>query len=88
MAGEADALAAGLTGLSEGQREQAMTRWRLLAPHFEDGVPLARIAGQSGVGERTLQRWAGLYRAGVLSEPVVLLGFHRHLGETGHHDVR
>ena len=42
-----------------------MTRWRLLAPHFEDGVPLARIAGQSGVGERTLQRWAGRYRAGV-----------------------
>ncbi len=62
MAGEADALAAGLTGLSEGQREQAMTRWRLLAPHFEDGVPLARIAGQSGVGERTLQRWADRYR--------------------------
>ena len=44
------ALAAGLTGLSEGQREQAMTRWRLLAPHFQDGVPLAWIAGQSGVG--------------------------------------
>jgi hypothetical protein len=47
MAREADAPAAGLPGLSEGQREKAMTRWRLLAPHFEDGVPLARIAEQN-----------------------------------------
>jgi putative transposase len=30
-------------------------------------VPLARIAAQSGVGERTLQRWAGRYRAGGLA---------------------
>jgi len=58
MAGEADAPAVGLSRLTEGQREQAMTRWRLLAPHVEGGVPLARIAEQSGVGERTLQRWA------------------------------
>jgi hypothetical protein len=35
MAGEADAPAVGLSGLTEGQREQAMTRWRLLAPHVE-----------------------------------------------------
>jgi hypothetical protein len=33
-----------------------MNRWRLLASHFEKEVPLARIAAQSGVGERTLQR--------------------------------
>lgn len=40
-----------------------MTRWRLLAPHVEGGVPLARIAEHSGVGERTLQRWAARYRS-------------------------
>ena len=67
MAGEADAPTAGLSGLSEGQREQAMTRWRLIAPHFEDGVPLARIAEHSGAGERTLQRWAGRYRSAGLA---------------------
>jgi putative transposase len=44
-----------------------MTRWRLLAPHVEDGVPLARIAEHSGVGERTLQRWAGRYRSAGLA---------------------
>ncbi|HEY3732845.1 MAG TPA: Mu transposase C-terminal domain-containing protein [Streptosporangiaceae bacterium] len=67
MAREADAAAAGLTGLPEGQRVQAMSRWRVIAPHFEDGVPLARIAGESGTGERTLQRWAARYRAGGLA---------------------
>jgi putative transposase len=44
-----------------------MTRWRLLAPHFEDGVPLARIAEGGGPGVRTLQRWAARYRAGGLA---------------------
>jgi hypothetical protein len=67
VAGEADAPTAGLSGLPEGQRELAMTRWRLLAPHVEDGVPLARIAEHSGVGERTLQRWAGRYRSAGLA---------------------
>ena len=67
MAGEADAPAVGLSGLTEGQREQAMTRWRLLAPHVEGGVPLARIAEHSGVGERTLQRWAARYRSAGLA---------------------
>ena len=44
-----------------------MTRWRLLAPHVEGGVPLARIAEHSGVGERTLQRWAARYRSAGLA---------------------
>ena len=67
MAGEAGVPRAGLTGLSEGQREQAMTRWRLLAPHLEEGVPVARLAAHSGVAERTLQRWAARYRASGLA---------------------
>lgn len=42
-----------------------MARWRLLVPHLEDGVPLARIARQAGAAERTLQRWVAHYRAGL-----------------------
>jgi DNA invertase Pin-like site-specific DNA recombinase/transposase InsO family protein len=52
-----------LTGLSSGQREQAMARFAVLRPHLEDGVPLARAAGEAGVAVRTAQRWLARYRA-------------------------
>jgi len=52
-----------LTGLSSGQREQAMARFAVLRPHLEDGVPLARAAGEAGVAARTAQRWLARYRA-------------------------
>jgi putative transposase len=52
-----------LTALSEGQRSQALRRWRILRPHVEDALPLARAAADAGVPERTAQRWLARYRA-------------------------
>ena len=40
--------------------------WSLRA-HLEDGVPLTRVAAQSGIPHRTLQRWLARYRAGGLA---------------------
>jgi hypothetical protein len=54
-------------GLTEAQRDQAMARWQVLRPHIEDGVPVARLAGQCGVAGRTLQRWASRYRTDGLA---------------------
>jgi putative transposase len=56
-----------LTGLSEAQRSQALQRWRILRPHVEDAVPLARVAADADVPERTTQRWLARYRAGGLA---------------------
>lgn len=41
----------------------ALSRWSILQPHFEDDVPLAIIAYQDRVGERTLRRWKANYEA-------------------------
>lgn len=40
-----------------------MERHRRLRPHFEDGVPLARLAEAGGPSERTLRRWLASWRA-------------------------
>ena len=39
----------------------------MLRAHLEDGCPLARVAGEHGVPERTLRRWLAAYRAGGLA---------------------
>ncbi len=52
-----------LAQLDAPQREQAMARFAVLRPHLEDGVPLARAAGDAGVAVRTAQRWLARYRA-------------------------
>jgi hypothetical protein len=49
--------AAELAGLTQAQREQALARWRLLRAHLEDDCPLARVAAEEHVPERTLRRW-------------------------------
>ena len=70
MAGAADSADgshAGLSGLTPAQRDQALARWQVLRAHLEDGCPLARVAGQHGVPERTLRRWLAAYRAGGLA---------------------
>jgi putative transposase len=56
-----------LTGLNETQRSQALQRWRILRPHVEDAVPVARVAADADVPERTAQRWLARYRAGGLA---------------------
>ena len=48
-------------------RAEALRRWLVLRAHLEDGVPLARVAAQSGIPHRTLQRWLARYRAGGLA---------------------
>src|SRR5450755_2472571 len=40
-----------------------MARFAALRPHLQDGVPLARAAGDAGVAVRTAQRWLARYRA-------------------------
>ena len=44
-----------------------MDRYRLLRPHLEEGVPLARIAREHGVVLRTAQRWLRRYWADGLA---------------------
>jgi putative transposase len=48
--------------LTEDQRRAALGRFRILRPHLEEGVPLARIAQEHNLGLRTLSRWAANYR--------------------------
>src|SRR5690606_34950718 len=40
----------------------AMTRFAVLRPHVEDGVPLARAAETAGVPVRTARRWLARFR--------------------------
>ena len=51
-----------LAALSSGQREEAMTRFELLKPHLEEGVPLPRVASDAGIALRTAKRWLARYR--------------------------
>ncbi len=51
----------------EDGRAEAHRRWLALRAHLEDGVPLTRVAAQSGIPHRTLQRWLARYQAGGLA---------------------
>lgn len=51
-----------MTGLSDAVRETALARFRLLRPHLEEGMPLARLAREHGIVLRTAQRWLRRYR--------------------------
>ena len=52
----------GTAGLTEQERDLALGRFHILRPCLEDGVPLARVAEQNHLSERTLRRWAKDYR--------------------------
>jgi Homeodomain-like domain len=52
-----------LVSLGEAGRTKAHRRWLVLRAHLEDGVPLSRVAAQSGIPYRTLQPWLARYRA-------------------------
>jgi putative transposase len=56
-----------LATLSEADRAEAHRRWLVLRAHLEDRVPLTRVAAQSGIPHRTLQRWLARYQAGGLA---------------------
>lgn len=49
------------------QRQQALERFNLLKPFFEEGVTLTQIANQHNIALRTIQRWAALYHKHGLS---------------------
>jgi putative transposase len=55
-----------LASLPVDQRDEALRRWRLLQPHVEQGVPLARAAAAAGTPLRTAQRWLTRYSAAGL----------------------
>ena len=59
----------------------AQARWQVLRLHVEDQVPLARLARETGVGLRTLERWKARYRAhgfaGLEPPPRADAGTHR-----------
>jgi putative transposase len=51
-----------LTALSERERARALERFRLLRPHLQEGLPLARLVREHGVVLRTALRWLRRYR--------------------------
>src|SRR3972149_60080 len=51
-----------LTALTEGQRAEARERFHRWRPHVEEGVHLARLAGEQGLPLRTAQRWVAQYQ--------------------------
>jgi len=52
----------GTGGLTEQGRSLALGRFHIIRPCLEDGVPLARVAEQNHLSERTVRRWAERYR--------------------------
>ena len=57
-------------------------RWRVLRLHVEDGIPLAVLARETGVGLRTLSRWHARYRA--LGRDELIFVLTRHWKRLGH----
>lgn len=55
-----------LVSLSEIQRNEALKRFQIIQPFVEDLVPLPNIAVTSGLGLRTLRRWANDYKCNGL----------------------
>src|SRR5438270_8845679 len=51
-----------VTDLSEAQRVQAYTRFRIIRPALEDGVTQAQVARTHNVPASTVQRWVERYR--------------------------
>jgi putative transposase len=56
-----------LVELTEAERELAWSRWLVLAPTVEDGVPLTRSASHAGVPVSTARRWLARYRSAGLA---------------------
>jgi putative transposase len=78
-----------LSALSGSERGTALTRFRLLQPHLEGGVPLAQLARIHSLPLRTLQRWLHRYReqgvAGLARHSRTDQGTHRRVSDTLQH---
>ncbi|MFS0883090.1 Mu transposase C-terminal domain-containing protein [Metabacillus niabensis] len=68
-------MAHGLGSLNEKERQQAWSRYQILKPYIEDGIPLRSISEESKVSLRTLQRWYAGYKKdglfGLARKPVI-----------------
>jgi putative transposase len=51
-----------LSALPEATRARALSRFQVIRPFLENGIPLARIASEQGVNLRTVRRWVSAYR--------------------------
>jgi putative transposase len=51
-----------LSGISEAVRDLAMSRFRLIQTHLEEGRSLKLVAADANVPFRTAQRWVSQYR--------------------------
>src|SRR5215831_16807759 len=73
--------AAVLSAYSDLARAQALARFKLIRPFFEEGIPLPTLAQQHDLSTRTLQRWVHQYRQGSLvalcRKPRTDRGMHR-----------
>jgi putative transposase len=52
-----------LTEMTETQRKQALERFELIRPYFEEGVSQVELARVHQIPLKTLERWVGRYRA-------------------------
>ncbi|MBA3469558.1 MAG: DDE-type integrase/transposase/recombinase [Herpetosiphonaceae bacterium] len=70
-----------LTDLTEDERTTALTRFHVLQPALEHGVPLSTVAQTHQIPVRTLWRWVARYRAtglvGLARKPRSDHGHHR-----------
>ena len=70
-----------LSAYSDLTRAQALERFKIIHPFFEDGIPLPTLAQQYDLSTRTLQRWVHQYQQGGLvalcRKPRTDRGMHR-----------
>lgn len=73
--------AAVLSAYSDLARAQALERFKIIRPFFEEGMPLPTLAQQHDLSTRTLQRWVHQYQQGGLvalcRKPRTDRGMHR-----------
>ena len=51
-----------LSGLCDTERSRALTRFEIIRPFLEDGVPLTRLAKEQQIVLHTARRWVERYR--------------------------
>ena len=56
-----------LSGLCDTERSRALTRFEIIRPFLEDGVPLTRLAKEQQIVLRTARRWVERYRKSGLA---------------------
>lgn len=56
-----------LSNFSDEQRDFAMARHAIIAPHLNDHVPLSRVAADHAISESTLEKWVADFRRNGLA---------------------